>query len=212
MRHATLYEKPFRIRRRPPGQPEPDYGPTLDQQIALAPGGPLYGQGPGDISRWMALPWQGDTAFCRSGYAPEYDPYLPTFWAARVPNWVLTQEDYEIVMDTARPREARIQAFNNRENWLRAIKDGPAPVVMMRMIAEFGALGIVVARPGIKDDPDFPPVIYVESLTGSGLHAQALKAAHLAVKLGRPLTRAERAGWESEEQLREFRSIRVRHR
>jgi hypothetical protein len=212
MRHATLYEKPFRIRRRPPGQPEPDYGPKLDQQIALAPGGPLYAQGPGDISRWMALPWQGDTAFCRSGYEPEYDPYLPTFWAARVPNWVLTQEDYEIVMDAAQPREVRIQAFNNRENWLRAIKDGPAPVVMMRMIAEFGAMGIVVARPGIKDDPDFPPVFYVESLAGSGLHAHALKAAHLAVKLGRPLTRTERAGWESEEQLREFRSIRVRHR
>jgi len=78
MRHASMYEAPFRIRHRPPGQPEPDYGPDLTQAIALAPGGPLYAQGPGDISRWMALPWQGDTAFCRSGYEPDYDPYVPT--------------------------------------------------------------------------------------------------------------------------------------
>jgi hypothetical protein len=212
MRHSSMYEKPFRIRRRPPDQPEPDYGSKLDQQIALEPGGSLYAQGPGDISRWMALPWQGDTAFCRSGYDADYDPYLPTFWAARVPNWVLTEEDYAIVMDTSLDREVRIAAFNNRENWLRAIMKGPAPVVMTRMIAQFGAMGIVEARPGIADDPDFPAVIFVESLAGSTLKAKSKEVAHLAAKLGRPLSPAQRAGWESDEQYEEFRSIRVRHR
>ena len=60
-------------------------------------GGPLYAQGPGDLTRWMGLPWQADTGFCRSGYtAPgyTYDPYLPTFWPARVPNQVLTEANY----------------------------------------------------------------------------------------------------------------------
>ena len=38
MRHASMYDKPFRIRHRPPGEPEPDYGPNLNQQIALQPG------------------------------------------------------------------------------------------------------------------------------------------------------------------------------
>jgi hypothetical protein len=212
MRHATMYEAPFRIRHRPPGQPEPDYGADLTQAIALAPGGPLYAQGPGDISRWMALPWQGDTAFCRSGYDPDYDPYVPTFWAARVPNWVLTAEDYAIAVDASRPREERIAAFNHREDWLRAIMKGPAPVVMERMIAQFGAMGIVEARPGVKNDPDLPEVMFVESLAGSKLKANALQSAGLAQKLGRPLSRVEKAGWESEEQFREFRAIRVRSR
>ena len=74
MRHASLYEKPFRVRHRPANWSEPDYGSTLSQQAVLQPGGPRYGQGPGTLSRWMALPWQGDTAFCRSGYPPAWDP------------------------------------------------------------------------------------------------------------------------------------------
>ncbi|HEX4302236.1 MAG TPA: LodA/GoxA family CTQ-dependent oxidase [Rhizomicrobium sp.] len=211
MRHASMYEAPFRIRHRPAGQHEPDYGSALTQQIALSPGGPLYAQGPGDISRWMALPWQGDTAFCRSGYDPEYDPYLPTFWAARVPNWVLTQEDYETAIDTTLKRETRIAAFNNRENWMRAISSGSVADVMMKMIAQFGAMGIVEARPGVKNDPDLPDVMFVESLAHSKLKVQALQTAHLAAKLGRKLTHAEKAGWESEEQFKAFRAIRVRH-
>jgi L-lysine epsilon oxidase C-terminal domain len=51
IRHASMYEKPFRIRHR--RQPEPDYGKNLNQQIALQVGGPLYAQGPGDLTRWM---------------------------------------------------------------------------------------------------------------------------------------------------------------
>jgi hypothetical protein len=214
MRHATMYDKPFRIRHRPPGQPEPNYGSTLDQQGALQPGGPLYAQGPGDISRWMALPWQGDTAFCRSGYEIEYDLYVPTFWAARVPNQVLTEEDYQTVIDTSLPRTTRIAAFNHRPNWLRAIIDPPipAPDVMLKMIREFGAMGIVEARPGVKNDPDFPEVMFVESLAASRLRTAAMHASRLLAAPPRPLTRAEQAGWASEEQYHEFRRIRVRHR
>jgi hypothetical protein len=211
MRHATMFSKPFRIRQRPQGTPEPDYGPELNQQIALQVDGPLYAQGPGDITRWMALPWQGDTAFCRSGYNPEYDPYVPTFWAARVPNQVLTEEDYQTVMDTARPRAERLAAYNHRASWLRAI-DGSSDVaeVMMRMIAEFGALGIVEARPGLKGDPDFPETMFVETLGASHLKAAAMSLSQMMAAPSRPLTRIERAGWSSEEQFRAFRSIRVR--
>jgi hypothetical protein len=211
MRHATMYERPFRIRHRLHGQTEPDYGSKLSQRIALQPGGPLYAQGPGDLTRWMALPWQGDTAFCRSGYEPEYDPYLPTFWPARVPNWVLTDEDYQLVMDTNLAREKRIAAFNNRANWIRSLT-GSIQEIMMQMITQFGAMGVVEARPGLKDDPDFPEVIFVESLAGSRLRKTALQAARLAAAPPRPLAPAERAGWESQEQLDEVRRIRFRNR
>ncbi|MET9872553.1 LodA/GoxA family CTQ-dependent oxidase, partial [Streptomyces sp. NPDC006386] len=107
MRHSTLYAAPFRVRHRAPGTPEPDYGSVLTPQTALGVDGPLYGQGPGDLTRWMAVPWQTDTARCRSGYylgyGPRYDPYLPTFWPARVPNHVLTEQDYEEAVDPGRP-------------------------------------------------------------------------------------------------------------
>ncbi len=210
MRHASMYDKPFRIRHRPAGAPEPDFGQQLDPQIALQMDGPLYAQGPGDITRWMALPWQGDTAFCRSGYDPEYDPYVPTFWAARVPNQVLTEEDYATVIDTSLPREARLAAYNHRAPWLRAIQNHKVADVMLRMIAEFGALGIVEPRPGVKGDPDFPETMFVESLAASHLRTVAMEVSRLLATPPRPLTRIERAGWSSDEQFREFRRVRVR--
>jgi hypothetical protein len=210
MRHTSMYEKPFRIRHRSGEEKEPDYGPNLTQQIVVRPGGPLYAQGPGDISRWMALPWQGDTASCRSGYEPEFDPYLPTFWPARVPNWVLTEDDYKTVMNTSLSREQRIAAYNSRANWNRVLKGSPAQV-MMQMVAHFGAMGVVEARPGFKKDADFPEVIYVESLAGSRLETMAIEAARLIGTLPQPLTPAQHAGWESDEQLAEFRTMRIRH-
>jgi hypothetical protein len=207
MRHATMYSKPFRIRHRPAGVSEQDYGPSLNQEIALQPGGPLYDQGPGDISRWMAIPWQGDTAFCRSGYEPSYDPYLPTFWPARVPNQVLTQDDYNTVMNAALPRAQRIAAFNNRATWTRAL---PADAVqaMLQMVARFQDMGIVEARPGIKDDPDFPEVIYVETLTAHQMQEMAKHAQTLAAKAQLVPVELQEAGWESEEHLRAWRRAR----
>ncbi|TAD91995.1 MAG: catalase [Alphaproteobacteria bacterium] len=210
MRHATLYTAPYRIRRA--AKVTSDYGPNLNQTIALSAGGPLSGQGPGTLSRWMALPWQGDTAFCRSGYDPSYDPYLPSFWVARVPNQVLTAEDYAIVMDETRPRAERIAAFNHRPNWLRNIMLAPAPEVMMRMIADFGGMGIVEQRPGPANDPDFPPVIFVETLGPPFTEMAAAAAALLKATPSTSLTAAQRAGFVDEAHLAEFRRVRFQGR
>ena len=62
----------------------------------------------------MGLPWQADTAFCRAGYDTKYDLYQPTFWPARVPNHVLTNEDYAKATDSSAPRSDRLAAFNRR--------------------------------------------------------------------------------------------------
>lgn len=212
MRHASLYSAPFRIRLRPADQPEPDYGPTMTPLLVEKVGGPLYAQPPGGITRWMAIPWQGDTAFCRSGYDPEYDPYLPTFWAARVPNQVLTEADYAKVIDTSLPRAERVAAYNRRASWLRAIQNHQTAEVMMDMIADFGQLGIVEARPGVKDDPDFPEYIYVETLAPGTVKAAADKAVQLLAAAPQPAGKLERAGWASQEQLEAFRAVRVQKR
>lgn len=212
MRHATLYAKPFRIRHRAADAHEPDYGSTLTPGKVRLVDGPLYGQRPGDITRWMALPWQGDTAFCRSGYDPEFDPYLPTFWAARVPNQVLTEEDYRKVIDPSLEREERLAAYNQRRSWLRAIQEPDVAPTMMLMIKHFGELGIVEVRPGVKDDPDFPEYLYVETLAAGHIREAAIQAAARLETAGRPLSNVEKAGWASREQLDAFRSVRVRRR
>ena len=127
IRHASMFSAPFRIRHRAPATAEPDYGPTLLPDEAVSATGPLQAQGPGDLTRWMAAPWQADTASCRSGYevlanlGPRYSPYLPTFWPAQVPNHVLKLEDFEKVNTPSAGSDdsAREEAFERRATWLR---------------------------------------------------------------------------------------------
>ena len=169
MRHLSMYAAPYRIRHRPDGEGEADYGDVLTPAIAVGPDGPLNAQGPGCISRWMAVPWQGDTASCLSGYGlgagfGRCDPYLPTFWPARVPNDVLVDSDYRTVMDASLPIEERRAAFERRSSWLRFLGKNPS-AHMNDMVGEFGKFGVIEARPGPGGD-DFPETILVESEVG----------------------------------------------
>ncbi|UFX12712.1 hypothetical protein [Sinorhizobium meliloti] len=124
---------------------------------------------------------------------------------------VLTEEDYSKVMNESLSRDERIAAFNQRHHWLRSIMKGGVATVMMRMIKQFGELGIVEVRPGIKDDPDFPEQINVESLAAGNMKLMAMEAAKMLAEMPRPLTNLEKAGWESQEQFEAFRAARVRN-
>jgi hypothetical protein len=119
----------------------------------------------------MAVPWQTDTASCRSGYRTSldlaFDPYLPTFWPARVPNHVLTQADYDTVLDNSLPLAERRAAFERRAAWLRFLP-GDYESQLATMVSSFGKLGVVAAQPGPVDSPDFPATLLVESGVGFG--------------------------------------------
>lgn len=191
VRHATMYLEPYRWRHRAADNPEPDYGSTLTPGEATSYNGPLYAQFPGSITRWMAIPWQTDTASCRSGYQPNYDPYLPTFWPARVPNQVLAAENYEKVMDTALPRDERLSAFNTRSDWDRTLGVGYENQ-LLNMVRHFDRQGIVEVRPGVADDPDFPPLMQVEARGGKDLSEAEREATDARMRqlarLGTPTT------------------------
>ncbi len=163
IRHWTMFMAPYRLRHRNANAPEADYGDVLTPAMALAANGPLHGQGPGDLTRWMAVPWHTDTASCRSGYVTAYDRDLPTFWAARVPNDVLTQEDYDIVMTLTLPLAERTAAFHRRKKWLRDLEMNSARLNQINlMVRRFGKLGVIERRPG-PGDADFPATIFVET-------------------------------------------------
>ena len=214
MRHPSMYRAPYRIRQCEEGITDPAYGATLDADAVKAINGPLYGQSPGGLTRWMALPWQGDTAYCRSGYAFEYDPYLPTFWPARVPNQVLTEMDYQTLCDTAQPMSIRIAAFQTRPSWLRQLPSHlPAPDQMLYMISWFSEMGVLEAKPRPADLDWLPENLYVENLSEvkeaelQKDHALFLRAFN---KLGLYDQRLAEAGWVSEEQRNEFDTIKRR--
>ena len=112
------------------------------------------------MTRWIAVPWQTDTASCRSGYEG-FTPSTPTFWPARVPNHVLSREDYDKVIDTDLPIETRKEAFRRRQDWLKRFGTSWAAHIG-RKVGEFGTLGVVECLPG-PEDGEFPEEIYVES-------------------------------------------------
>ncbi|HAB16335.1 MAG TPA: hypothetical protein DCE44_07780 [Verrucomicrobiales bacterium] len=171
MRHESMYRAPFRLKRRT-GK-VPDWGAQLTSSIALAAKGPLDGCFPGDVTRWMAVPWQADTSSCLSAYLPYVDDYLPTFWPARVPNDVLTEDQYRVLMDS-RPSTGDKQtafAFAQRRKWLRGIRYAELPTyppkiypsgpAINKFIGEWDKMGIIEARRG--PGGDFPAEVWVET-------------------------------------------------
>jgi hypothetical protein len=162
VRTASMYMQPFRFAHQPPGWAEPRLGEILTSDSVTISNGPLYGQCPGSITRWMAIPWQTDTASCRSGYDKSYDPYVPTFWPARVPNQVLTRENYAIVMDTAKPLDERLAAFANRASWIDPLGTTSYTDQINNMIKAFDHLGVIEVLPGPNDTEAFPAELEVE--------------------------------------------------
>ncbi|MFC7772885.1 LodA/GoxA family CTQ-dependent oxidase [Flavobacterium sp. GCM10027622] len=165
MRTASMYMAPFRLKHATKGWIEPGYGPLLNSDVLTLPRGPLSGgQLPGGVTRWMAIPWQTDTASCRSGYDTTYDPYVPTFWPARVPNQVMSEEQYNTVINSNNELGLRLQAFANRANWLEPLGlDKGYTYQINHMIHHFDEMGIVEVRKGVTDNPNFPAIMEVEN-------------------------------------------------
>lgn len=161
VRAASLYMAPFRIAHANKDWVPPSPGELLTNDAISIPNGPLAGQYPGGLTQWMALPWQTDTASCRSGYTKTYDPYVPTFWPARVPNQVLSEANYRIVVDEEKPMGERLAAFANRAAWIEPLGSTSYTDQINNMIAHFDHLGVVEVREGPADGV-FPTELEVE--------------------------------------------------
>jgi len=185
LRRPSMYADLCRLNARPPGQTEPDYGDVLTPASALGADGPLHASGPGDVTRWMAVPWQTDTSSCGSAYPnatrqPSPLPDLPTFWPAAVPNKVLTQQAYQRILDGGLDARERQAAFAGRVPWARHL----APDYEGRIaqfVTDWPRMGLIEPRPGPAQDPTFPAEMRVECESGfpdgPSPHAQTLAAA-----------------------------------
>ena len=199
MRIRHLYSGAFRIKRRTSAAP--DFGDVLSPAVAVSPTGPLNGASAGDLTKWMAVPWQTDTASCLAGYRffNTSRNLLPTFWPARVPNTVLRATDYQTVMDTSLSAQSRLDAFRTRVDWFRGFV-GNDDSDIAQMITEFSKLGIVEERDGPHDLPGVPLRLWVESQPAlpdpdtRGMVATAVTVAEPAQFSGRTLRQIGRFG------------------
>ena len=165
LRVPSLWSGPGRLRVRSTAVELTDHGAELTPEETMAPGGPLDGSAPGDLTRWLSTPWHCDAASCRSGYEPEISTVLPTFWPARVPNHVLREADYLVVVDTAVPLPERQAAFDRRYDWERFVVASERPATLRNMVTDWSRLGLVTEQPGPADGA-FPAVMLVETNVG----------------------------------------------
>jgi hypothetical protein len=165
LRVPLMWAGPLRLKVRSATADTTDWGDELTPQRAMAADGPLAGSTPGDLTHWQGTPWQSDAASCRSGYDPTVSPVLPTFWPARVPNHVLREADYQIVVDTSASMADRQAAFDRRFDWERFVTAATRTATLDNMIGHWGELGIITEMPG-PTDGSFPAVMKVETHVG----------------------------------------------
>ncbi|MFO1144517.1 MAG: LodA/GoxA family CTQ-dependent oxidase [Amaricoccus sp.] len=165
IRTAWIWTPEMRLARTSETIDRTDYGDTLTAPIAVARSGPLSRLGPGSITQWMGVPWHADASSCRFGYERAVSSILPGFWPARIPNGVLAEADYSIVMDTARAIDQRRAAFGRRRDWGRFISAPTRPPILAAMARDWFRLGMVEDRPGPADGA-FPAVVKVETGVG----------------------------------------------
>ena len=175
MRHAMMYKDdvPFRIKRR--SRAKEDYGIAISNSIVMEEDGPLDGSSPGDLTKWMAVPWQSDTSSCLSSYRTYAGEYLPTFWPARVPNDVLTEDDYDTLQSAEANSDEKFAAFapDSRKKWLRGyIYDDAGNIIggnsihdrmagVTKFTEEWYKIGIILKKE--LDDDQFPGDVWVET-------------------------------------------------
>ncbi|MFM9107442.1 MAG: CTQ-dependent glycine oxidase GoxA [Chloroflexota bacterium] len=181
LRHAGVYAEPYRIAIAGDRDPSliQDFGLLLTPDLALngwAEAPPVTGpQMPGDLTRWMGLPWQCDAFSCQNvTFANDFP--VATWWPSLLPVDVLPEAYYDALMDPALPTADRTAFLEGRVAWSRGVAgtgyhagasylDG-----IVRMLALWTRMGFVLRRPA-PDDPGSPattpPVLYVETGRGS---------------------------------------------
>lgn len=208
MRHAIMYsgDDPFRIKRRK--TPKEDFGYAISNSVIHEPNGPLDGSSPGDLTKWMAVPWQSDTSSCLSAYRTYAGEYLPTFWPARVPNDVLSEDDFVTLNDQESSVDDKFTAFgpSSRKKWLRgfiynedgSMKPGGSSIAdrmkgVTKFTEEWYKIGIILKRELDADDQLFPKEVWVE--TGRSVEEEQQFMASRSLDAAPLSTDNERPDW-----------------
>lgn len=135
-------------------------------------GSPIGPQAPGDLTRWMGVPWQGDAFSCQDVKTADGFP-TPVWWPALLPVDVLPEAFYEQVMRTDLSDEERLRFYHSRVPWARGAAGIGLHVEagytdgLRRMIELWTRMGVLVRRPGPSGLPGVPDTLYVEVQRGS---------------------------------------------
>ncbi|MBZ6078984.1 CTQ-dependent glycine oxidase GoxA [Microvirga puerhi] len=181
LRHAPMYSRsyddkaePFRIALGGRQSLLQNVGRQLNAEKAFKGTGdvpaPIGRQMPGDLTRWMGLPWQCDAFSCQQVQLQENFP-VAVWWPALLPIDVLSEAYYAQVLRADLSAKERIKFLNSRVPWSREVSGlGLHPTDgywrgITNMISLWERMGFVVKHPGPTDagKPEgIPEEIFVE--------------------------------------------------
>ncbi|MCC5979000.1 MAG: CTQ-dependent glycine oxidase GoxA [Salinarimonas sp.] len=167
-------QEPFRIALGDRDSLVQDVGRLLTTETAMQGGNgappPIGPQMPGDLTRWMGLPWQCDAFSCQQVVMQEEFP-TAVWWPALLPVDVLPEVYYLQLMREDLSASERLRFYNSRVAWSRGVAgigyhanasywDG-----ITNMIQLWQRMGFLEKRPGPTDParPDgIPDELFVE--------------------------------------------------
>ncbi|GAB5418250.1 MAG: LodA/GoxA family CTQ-dependent oxidase [Crocinitomicaceae bacterium] len=126
----------------------------------------LWQTTPGDLTKWMGIPWQSDAGSCQAVWIDSQYP-VPSWWAANLPIDVLTNESYTRIKDGNTLPDTKRNIYASRQPWLQTTDTGYVGYHaeggymngLINMVYQWDQIGSVAAR---KLDLDgYPETVYV---------------------------------------------------
>lgn len=131
----------------------------------------LWKTTPGDLTKWMGIPWQSDAGSCQKVFMDTQYP-IPAWWAANLPVDVLTEESLVKMRDSSITDETKQFIYANRVPWLMTTDtgyvgyhaEGGYQNGLINMVYKWKDIGIVSGQAANVDGlHEIPETVYVAS-------------------------------------------------
>lgn len=123
---------------------------------------------PGDMTKWMGIPWQSDAGSCQAVYVEEQYP-VPSWWVANLPVFVLPAASFEKLKDPNILPDTKRNIYANRLAWLHTADtgfigyhaEGGYMNGLINMVYQWKDIGVVTGRYLEEDIEGIPNLVYV---------------------------------------------------
>ncbi|WP_108868328.1 LodA/GoxA family CTQ-dependent oxidase [Aquimarina aquimarini] len=123
---------------------------------------------PGDLTKWMGIPWQSDAGSCQAVFIEKQYP-IPSWWAANLPVHVLSSESYQKLLDPTILDDTKRNIYANRLAWLHTADTGFVGYHaeggyingLINMVYQWKKIGVVAGRKLDSDVEGLPKLVYV---------------------------------------------------
>ncbi|NVB39863.1 hypothetical protein G6O69_18615 [Pseudenhygromyxa sp. WMMC2535] len=153
-----------------------DFGLQITSQNvtdSLKPGSAcawLWKSTPGDLTKWMGIPWQSDAGSCQAVFTDSEYP-VPAWWAANLPVDVLTEESLVKIQDVSVLDSTRRNIYASRLPWLKTTDTGFVGYHaeggylngLINMVYQWRDIGMIAGRPSGVEVDGIPKLVYVSS-------------------------------------------------